>query len=149
MRRFSFITLLCCLLLLLPGCRSKKSVVATPEGKEWVGGGPSGGKPSDKEISEIPDPMARALVQEAMKWIGTAYRFGGESRSGTDKSHWKNGTRSGAVKSGRQLSPPSSSEKVYGFKRQHDKKTSVSLVLPLYCIAGGVLPAMYGAPEFV
>lgn len=86
MRRFSFITLLCCLLLLLPGCRSKKGVVATPEGKEWAGGGPSGGKPSDKEISEIPDPMARALVQEAMKWIGTAYRFGGESRSGTDCS---------------------------------------------------------------
>ena len=32
------------------------------------------------------DPSASALVAEAKKWIGTPYRYGGHSRSGTDCS---------------------------------------------------------------
>ena len=40
----------------------------------------------DKQNSSKLNPSASALVAEAKKWIGTPYRYGGHSRSGTDCS---------------------------------------------------------------
>lgn len=78
------------MLLLLSGCHSSKKVVI------------SGGSGKTTDISEIirstdtrvavealrdvSDPMERELVENAMGWLGTRYRYGGDSRDGTDCS---------------------------------------------------------------
>lgn len=76
------------LFILLPsgGCKSHSSVQkgsSTP---------PSSSRPVDRTVSvneclkETDDPMARALISEAQQWIGTRYRYGGQTKDGTDCS---------------------------------------------------------------
>lgn len=71
-------------MLLLTGCGSRKRVVVRglPDG----GGDVSSVAVDSRYTSSIADPMGRALVEEAVKWIGTAYRYGGQTREGTDCS---------------------------------------------------------------
>lgn len=75
------------LLLLLSGCHSSKKVV--------ISGG--SGKTTDiirtvdkrvavEALRDVSDPMERELVESAMGWLGTRYRYGGDSRDGTDCS---------------------------------------------------------------
>lgn len=66
------------LLLLLSSCGSQKRVV-------------NGGDGSSSQQYERIDPAtltrsSRRLLDEAYSWIGTPYRYGGQSRSGTDCS---------------------------------------------------------------
>ncbi len=74
-----------CALLVLTGCGSKRHAESTPAGDYKPAGNTSGtATPPFTEWQS--DEMADALVKEAMKWIGTAYRYGGDSRRGTDCS---------------------------------------------------------------
>lgn len=67
-------------MLLLTGCHSHKRAVSSS------GGG--GGRPSVSldYAREAADPMGCDLVAAAAEWLGTRYRYGGQSRQGTDCS---------------------------------------------------------------
>lgn len=76
------------LVMLLPsgGCKSHSSVQKGQSAQSY----PS--RPADLTVSvneclkETDDPMARALISEAQQWIGTRYRYGGQTKDGTDCS---------------------------------------------------------------
>lgn len=58
-------------LLLFSACKSSKGV---------------SGRMSIDYSKEHADPMGKELVDEARKWLGTPYRYGGSTRNGTDCS---------------------------------------------------------------
>ena len=65
--------------LLLSGCRSSK-------GASSHGGY---GKPGSSHVDyarEYAGPMGKDLAEEARRWLGTPYRYGGQDRNGTDCS---------------------------------------------------------------
>lgn len=87
--------LLCCATLfglMLAGCGSSRSSVKGSQGKvtrhERRGGGGSGSAVTRKPVSlaDIDDQMARDLISEANRWLGTPYSYGGASTGGTDCS---------------------------------------------------------------
>lgn len=66
-------------ILLMTGCKSSRSVSGRTSG--------AAGKLNQVDYSrEVTDPVARALIAEAQKWIGTRYLYGGDTRDGTDCS---------------------------------------------------------------
>lgn len=75
------------LLMLLASCHSSKS--AFPNDPIYDAGrtSHSGGKKQNVESEiKIKDNRRRSIVQEAYEWLGTPYKWAGESRSGTDCS---------------------------------------------------------------
>ncbi len=62
---------------LLAACSSKKQAITITEKPRRI--------TSEEVISSTDDQIAQ-LISEARKWIGTPYRYGGNSRSGTDCS---------------------------------------------------------------
>ncbi len=87
--------LICCAALcglMLGGCGSSRSSVKGSQGKvvrneRRPGGASKPGTPSKPvNISEIDDPMARDLIAEANRWLGTPYNYGGTTTGGTDCS---------------------------------------------------------------
>lgn len=73
--------------LLLASCSSRRTVSAGKSGYYNKGMVVKGGAiPSSIRISnDLPD-ATKTLLREANKWIGTAYRYGGNTRSGVDCS---------------------------------------------------------------
>ena len=79
--------------LLLASCGSRRTVVASKaayymSGNSSKGGSTKGGASAPSSISvnnDLPE-ATKALLREADKWLGTAYRYGGNSRSGVDCS---------------------------------------------------------------
>lgn len=70
-------------LSLLTGCKSSRG------GVKRGGGGSSAsvtGYDRKDYAKYVSDPMGKALVSEAQRWIGTRYQYGGNSKSGTDCS---------------------------------------------------------------
>jgi len=67
-------------ILLLTGCKSSRTVAT------GRGGTPVSAWQTEDYSRDVADPMARALIAEAQRWIGTRYVYGGESRQGTDCS---------------------------------------------------------------
>lgn len=65
------------LALLVSGCHSSRSAVNRST---------SAGVVREYATDESPDAMGRELVDAALKWLGTRYRYGGDSRNGTDCS---------------------------------------------------------------
>ena len=68
-------------LFALGGCHSSRRAVS--------GDGESKGSPKvvlPKDMAEDMRSDQRLLVEEALKWLGTPYRYGGKTRSGTDCS---------------------------------------------------------------
>ena len=66
--------------LLLSGCKSSKGAAQRGGGK-W--------RPQTSKIDyskEYADPMGRDLADEARRWLGTPYKYGGQDRNGTDCS---------------------------------------------------------------
>lgn len=74
------------LAVLLASCRSHKTAVISPApGTELPSGRQS--RPVKGDMTADVDPvMGRKLVVEARRWLGTPYRYGGESKAGTDCS---------------------------------------------------------------
>ncbi len=64
--------------LLITGCRSHKRTVSTAHG-QW-----NEGRIDYSE--EVTDAMGADLADEAHRWLGTPYRYGGADKSGTDCS---------------------------------------------------------------
>ena len=74
--RSLFIWLMVFAVLLVSGCHSSRRV--TSQGDPVTN--------RDYTATESPDAMGRELVDAALKWLGTRYRYGGDSRNGTDCS---------------------------------------------------------------
>jgi len=68
----------------LSGCSSKKHVASSDNRYEKTD--QNGSKGKKRYSGEESDAMGRDLVAEARRWLGTPYRYGGKSRSGTDCS---------------------------------------------------------------
>lgn len=66
--------------LLLQGCHSSRHTVK----KDAAAAEMPARKP--QKLDDTPEAMGRELVDAALKWIGTRYRYGGDSRNGTDCS---------------------------------------------------------------
>lgn len=86
--RYHIFNIIVCLsgLLLLESCHSKRAVT-TPTAVVKVKGekipvAPSGAKPDADNIMS----HQKRLVDEAMTWLGTPYRYGGNDKSGVDCS---------------------------------------------------------------
>lgn len=74
------------LALLLGSCRSHRQTVVRPApGTEIPAGRPSRPHKPDKN-ADVDQRVGKKLVGEARRWLGTPYRYGGESRSGADCS---------------------------------------------------------------
>ena len=82
-------------LMILTGCNSSRKFASDPiydmgkyrtETKKSTPQKQTSPIVKDKPSSSKLNPSASALVAEAKKWIGTPYRYGGHSRSGTDCS---------------------------------------------------------------
>lgn len=88
-RAFLYLTVSAMLIAALSGCGSSRGVSAKrASGKSvYVGKGGGAGKTSQRiEVAgSLPDETRR-LLEEARRWMGTAYRYGGNSRSGVDCS---------------------------------------------------------------
>ncbi len=88
--------ILCCVALcglMLGGCGSSRSAVKGSRGKivknerrHDGGHAKPSTPPKPVNTAGIADPMARDLVSEANRWLGTPYNYGGETRAGTDCS---------------------------------------------------------------
>lgn len=77
--------LVVCALLMLSGCKSSRSSVKRGSGgRERVE--QTSGKRHRDYSGEQTDQMGHDLVEEARRWMGTPYRYGGQDRSGTDCS---------------------------------------------------------------
>lgn len=74
--RSLFIWLMAFAVLLVSGCHSSRRV--TSQGDPVTN--------RDYTATESPDAMGRELVDAALKWLGTRYRYGGDSHNGTDCS---------------------------------------------------------------
>lgn len=77
--KYLFIWLLPFVALLLPGCHSSRHTVKKDAAADMPAWKPQKG-------DDTPEAMGRELVDAALKWIGTRYRYGGDSRNGTDCS---------------------------------------------------------------
>lgn len=80
------VTIVMALLLAMSSCKShKQTVVRQPQRveKETVRI-PKGA--SDDPAYAVDEKVGSALVKEAKRWLGTPYRYGGESKSGADCS---------------------------------------------------------------
>lgn len=77
-------------LSLLTGCKSSRDVVEkrsydndryldSSESSEFV-------VSSEDYAKKVSEPMGQALISEAQRWLGTKYRYGGESKKGVDCS---------------------------------------------------------------
>lgn len=85
-RHISVLSAILCSLLLLSGCRSSRSTSGRTHNNrngrtEWK----TDRKRPDYS-HETSDAMGRDLVEEARRWMGTPYRYGGQDRKGTDCS---------------------------------------------------------------
>lgn len=97
MRQHLFIILL--LLLVLPSCRSHKATVVRPsanaEYRHTPSAGPENGKgksgqkgkgKTDNSRLDVDPRVGSDLVAAVRRWLGTPYRYGGETKAGTDCS---------------------------------------------------------------
>jgi len=76
--------LLCFFLVAATGCHSSKRASSSSEGKTHL---VAVTQSDDKASRDDPDRViAAAIVEEAYRWIGTPYKYGGQSRRGTDCS---------------------------------------------------------------
>lgn len=73
----------CALCLLASGCHSSRKEVPKVSPVEYDR--PANNKTA-KNKKGVEPKTGQRLVSEARKWLGTRYRYGGESRSGTDCS---------------------------------------------------------------
>lgn len=62
---------------LLASCSAKKQAVSMTDAPRRI---------TSEEVISSTDSQLKQLISEARKWIGTPYRYGGHSRSGTDCS---------------------------------------------------------------
>lgn len=84
-RHITPLLLVVCAILMLSGCKSSRSSVRRGSGgRERVE--QTSGKRHRDYSGEQTDQMGRDLVEEARRWMGTPYRYGGQDRSGTDCS---------------------------------------------------------------
>lgn len=78
------------ILSLLTGCKSSRGTVAKPQPvyDEMYDNSEYGEVvvSSEDYSKKASEPLAQALIGEAQRWIGTKYRYGGESKSGVDCS---------------------------------------------------------------
>lgn len=108
LRSLSYVATLLAFLLIFAGCKSNSATTAHYRGDSLYGdsdhrngAGKSDGKPgrpgkpampssSAAEVyaraKQISDPLQRALVEEAVDWLGVPYQWGGSSRDGADCS---------------------------------------------------------------
>ncbi len=70
------------LMLVLSGCHSSRRA----SGNKVGGGGDTPAVVLPKGMADGMRADQKLLVEEALKWLGTPYRYGGTSRSGTDCS---------------------------------------------------------------
>ena len=88
-RVFMYLTVSAVLAAGLSGCGSSRHATARRGGAQSVhvtkGGGAATGSQRIEVSGSLPD-ATRRLLEEARRWMGTAYRYGGNSRSGVDCS---------------------------------------------------------------
>lgn len=88
-RVLMYLTVSAVLAVGLSGCGSSRHATARRGGASGVhvakGGGAAAGSQRIEVSGSLPD-ATRRLLEEARRWMGTAYRYGGNSRSGVDCS---------------------------------------------------------------
>lgn len=82
-RLLRVIMILVAALSLLAGCKSSRAGVK--RGRDASQAASTGYDRKDY-ARNVSDPMGKALVSEAQRWVGTRYVYGGDSKAGTDCS---------------------------------------------------------------
>ncbi len=94
MKRILNFAVIICLLLLVSSCGSKRAAVVEAPKIEHPSNIPPE-VPEREKKPQKPEPEKKKdnrsvyvgnIMKEARKWMGTPYRYGGKSRSGTDCS---------------------------------------------------------------
>ncbi len=75
------VAVICLSIVLFSSCGSSRKAVSSSAGSSSLPG-----RPSSIHISDNLDDASRSLLAEAQTWLGTKYKYGGHSKSGTDCS---------------------------------------------------------------